>query len=44
MVTLPVDVTVRQGESARLDCVYEGAAITEWYALHGDVLLSNSTK
>ncbi|KAL1485994.1 hypothetical protein MTO96_031585 [Rhipicephalus appendiculatus] len=42
--TLPSDVTVKRGDVARLDCVYERAAITEWYALDGDVPLGNTTK
>lgn len=43
VVTLPSDVTVRQNESARLDCVYRGAAVTEWYSQDGDVPLANSS-
>lgn len=42
--TLPSDVTVKRGDVARLDCVYERAAVTEWYALDGDVPLGNTTK
>ncbi|KAH9375066.1 hypothetical protein HPB48_015900 [Haemaphysalis longicornis] len=42
--TLPSDVTVKRGDVARLDCVYERAAVTEWYALDGDVPLANTTK
>ncbi|CAN8032030.1 unnamed protein product, partial [Ixodes persulcatus] len=41
---LPGDVTVRREATARLDCVYDGAAVTEWYARDGDVPLTNSSK
>ncbi|CAN8000558.1 unnamed protein product, partial [Ixodes hexagonus] len=41
---LPSDVTVRRESTARLDCVYDGAAVTEWYARDGDVPLTNSSK
>lgn len=44
ITVLPSDVTVKRADVARLDCVYERAAITEWYALDGDVPLANTTK
>ncbi|GAB6021777.1 hypothetical protein CHUAL_004354 [Chamberlinius hualienensis] len=40
---LPRDLTVRRSESAYFDCIYDNAAITDWYA-RDEVLLSNSTR
>lgn len=39
---LPLDITVVRNDSAHFDCVYDNAAITEWYARDKGPLTNNS--
>ncbi|XP_076365318.1 inactive tyrosine-protein kinase 7-like isoform X1 [Tachypleus tridentatus] len=44
IIKVPHDLTVRNGDPALFDCVYENAAVFEWYAPKEDVPLNNGTR
>ncbi|XP_067142021.1 inactive tyrosine-protein kinase 7-like isoform X1 [Centruroides vittatus] len=44
IVQLPKDVIVKKGKNVRFDCVYENAAVVEWYVQNKDVPLVNGTR